>query len=245
MKNWWWIGILILALGCNKPDAPDCFQSSGDDTSELRELPGPIEKIEHFDLIDVVLIPGTSSELIVHAPSNLIPEVTTKYNNGVLTIENLNTCNFVRSYSRDFRVEVTVDTTLKEYRYESQGKLTCTDTLDLNAFKLELFDASGDVDLWMRANDLKCFNHTGVATINLNGSSQQAEYFHQGYGTFDALDMISNVTLAGNNSISNLRLTAFDYLFCTISDAGNIYYLGEPDTIDSEISGDGELISLD
>ncbi|NQX92295.1 MAG: hypothetical protein HRT74_09300, partial [Flavobacteriales bacterium] len=73
---------------------------------------------------------------------------------------------------------------------------------------------------------------------------RQAEFFHQGYGTFDALDMISNVTLAGNNSISNLRLTAFDYLFCTISDSGNIFYLGEPGTIDTEISGEGELISL-
>ncbi|NQX92960.1 MAG: DUF2807 domain-containing protein, partial [Flavobacteriales bacterium] len=150
MKNLWWIGILmIVAWGCNKPDAPDCFQSSGDDAMELRELPGPVEKIEHFDLIDVVLIPGTSNEVTVHAPSNLLPEVTTKYNNGVLTIENLNTCNFVRSYSRDFRVEVVVDTTLKEYRFESQGNLSCSDTLDMSNFLLELYDASGDVDLWL------------------------------------------------------------------------------------------------
>ena len=170
MKNLIYLFVALLALGCNKPDAPDCFQSSGKDASEVRVFDGAVKRIEHYDLIDVVLVPGDENSVVVNAPSNLMPEIITSFNNGVLTIENKNTCNFVRSYKKDFIVEVQVGPEFKSYYFEGQGNVTSSDTLNLQSFEMEAYTASGDVDLLLNADDVKCFNHTGVANFRFVGN---------------------------------------------------------------------------
>ncbi|MGB0422722.1 MAG: head GIN domain-containing protein [Flavobacteriales bacterium] len=244
MKNLIYLFAVLLAVGCNKPDAPDCFQSSGKDASEVRIFDGAVKKIEHFDLIDVVLVPGDENSCVVKAPSNLMPEIITSFNNGVLTIENKNTCNFVRSYKKDFIVEVQVGPEFNAYQFEGQGNVTCTDTLSLESMEMEVYTASGDVDLWLNAEEVKCFNHTGVANLRFVGNAESAEWFHQGFGTFDASSLRAETVLSNSNSVNRLRLFANSYLYAVIQASGNVYYRGNPEVIDLDRSGEGELLPI-
>lgn len=244
MKKFIYLFIPLVALSCNKPDAPDCFQSSGKDASEVRIFNSAVKKIEHFDLIDVVLVPGDENSCVVNAPSNLMPEIITSFNNGVLTIENKNTCNFVRSYKKDFIVEVTVGPEFNSYLFQGQGDVSCSDTLNLESLEIEAYTASGDVDLLVNAEDIKCFNHTGVANFRFVGNTESAEWFHQGFGTFDASSMRAQTVLSNSNSVNRLRLFANSYLYAVIQASGSIYYRGEPDVIDLEKTGDGELVPI-
>ncbi len=49
-------------------------------------------------------------------------------------------------------------------------------TLNLNSFEMEVYTASGDVDLWMNAEEVRCFNHTGVANFRFVGDVETAEW---------------------------------------------------------------------
>ena len=151
----------------------------------------------------------------------------------------------VRRYDREIVVEIEVTDALSSYRYQGQGNVTCEDTLALNRFIFETYDGSGDIDMLIRANDISCFNHTGVANYTWKGKSEGVEWFHQGYGAFDADEFYSKVALTNNSSINRLRVNASDYLFVVIENSGSTYYRGEPETIDAELNGDGELVSLD
>lgn len=247
MKKLTYILVLMIVVlsACDKPNAPDCFQSSGDDAQEIREFPGAITSIDHNDLVDVVLIPSTENRVTVKAPENLMPEITTSFNDGVLTIDNKNTCNVVRSYDRDIIVEIEVTDALRSYRYQGQGDITCKDTLSLDEFMFETYDGSGDIEMLIRANDVSCFNHTGVANYTWEGTAEGVEWFHQGYGAFDADRFYSKIALTNNSSINRLRVHASEYLFAVIENSGSTYYRGQPETIDTELNGAGELINLD
>ena len=240
-----WGLIIVAQVACDKPNAPDCFQSSGDDAQEIREFPSAITAIDHNDLVDVVLVPGTESKVIVRAPENLIPEITTSFDNGVLKIDNKNTCNVVRNYDREIVVEVEVTEALRSYRFQGQGDVTCKDTLALDEFMFETYDGSGDIEMLIRANDVSCFNHTGVANYTWEGEADGVEWFHQGYGAFDADRFYAKIALTNNSSINRLRVHASEYLFAVIENSGSTYYRGEPGTIDAELNAAGELISLD
>ena len=103
--SWSLIAIIIFPLlsGCEK--ICDCAKSTGTIISEPRTLTA-IDQIELNDNIDLIIHFNSTPNLKVTAGKNLISEVITNVDNGVLRIKNENDCNWVRDFNSTMIVEV-------------------------------------------------------------------------------------------------------------------------------------------
>ena len=90
----------IIVTACNKPNAPDFIKSTGEQTTETRFI-NSFSSIDLNGKITLYLISGNENKIEIKAGKNLIPKITTQVNQSVLTIDNNNTFNWVRSYKKD------------------------------------------------------------------------------------------------------------------------------------------------
>ena len=242
--NWhiWALCFYVGMLSCNSPNSPDCFKSAGNPGIEERQVAGEITEIELNDLIDLVLSDRGDGLIQLEGPENLLQDVSTSFENGRLTIQNNNTCNFVRRFDHRIKVEVS-SLNLERLDYWGQGNVSSQDTIRGERLVFESKHGSGDVDMSLDLDTLKVFIHAGVAGINLNGNASWFEAFHQGYGLFDASDLNCNLVLCQSNSINNMHLQVQDYLLAILQSKGNIFYSGAPDEIDLVRNGTGQLYS--
>lgn len=231
--------LFALVTGCNKPDAPDCFQSSGEVVTENRLLGIPIDRIRLEDNVDLEIIWGQQLMAEVTGPENLIPEITTVMEEGVLVIRNDNSCNFVRSLSNKFKV--TLFAQPNYIRYIGAGSITSPIALPANEFTLDIEDASGKIDMSFDADSLNCLIGSGVCDITLSGQTRVVSLYNQGLSPINASALDAEIALVNNNSLNDIFLRAEEYLFALIQSSGSVYVDGNP-TVVSEILGSGELV---
>lgn len=244
-----WLRFLVAASllwSCNKPDAPDCFQKAGDPAVESRTLSAAVSRIELTEYIHLQLSnpDGQAPYVIVEAPENLLPEIITELDgDGVLTIRNDNTCNFMRRY--DHLIRVTYVGPLEHVVNRGTGDLTSTEALTTALFELENRDASGVIQLdFAGAESVIVKDHTGVGDVTLTGTTEVLELFNQGWGPLDASGLQATTALTNNTSINVLRVRATDYVYTEINGPGNTEVFGNPGFIDILDQGDGEMIEM-
>ncbi len=231
----------LLLFGCDKEDAPDCFQKAGNEATVVRELDHRIRKIEITDMIELELVQSEENFIEITGPENLLPEIITEYSNGdELKISNDNTCNFVRSFKVKFTVRIYSD--VEEILNLGEGSITSINTIERDYFLLENEQTSGDIDLDFNCDSVFVLMHNGVSKIHLSGSAQETHLYHNGLGTFDASNLISEYTSVNQSSINDIHVHSNHYLFVYLSSRGNAYYSGSPSNIDLDREGSGELI---
>ena len=247
MKEWLcFLVALFLLWSCNKSNAPDCFQKAGDPAVESRTLSAPVTRIELTEHIHLQLSnpDGQEPHVIVEAPENLLPEIITALDDqGVLTLRNDNTCNFMRRY--DHLIRVTYVGPLEHVVNRGTGDLTSTEALTTSVFELENRDASGVIHLdFAGAESVIVKDHTGVGEVTLTGTTDVLELFNQGWGPLDASGLVATTALTNNNSINVLRVRATNYVYTEINGPGNTEVFGNPGFIDVLDLGDGEVIEV-
>src|SRR5688572_6814 len=95
----------VFLAGCAKENAFDCLKSTGKIVTETRQL-AAFNTIHVKDNLDVTLIPDSVYYAEVTCGDNLQANVNTEIRNGELWIENINKCNWVRSYKKPMEVKV-------------------------------------------------------------------------------------------------------------------------------------------
>ncbi len=235
------ITVVSLLQGCNRENAPDCFQSAGDDKSIARDIE-PFESIEIFDYIQIELLDTNFTAVEITGPENLLPEVITEVKDGILIIRNDNTCNFTRSYKREITVRI-CSPEFKNIQNHGTGNLKSINTLNGNVFKIENRDAAGLIELDVDVDTAAVYTHTGVCDVVIKGRAFKSVLFEQGVGYTDASNLSSDFTYVNNSSLNNIFVNARVYLFGYVKFSGNIYFSGNP-TIDQEIDGEGRLIPI-
>lgn len=245
MRKFFVAVLIVIAwhlLACNKENAPDCLQSAGEDGVEVR-IVSAFTSIELRDYMHFVLVQDSVYKIEVEGPENLLGDVATEVSEGQLKVENLNTCNFVRSFKRTItvRIHAPIFSIVENY---ATGNVECADTLRGNSLVWNNRHAAGTVKLLTRMDTLKVLSHTGVADVIVNGRVQHAEWFNQGLGTVDGRNCVSAETFVNNSSINDVFVHPSGYFYAFIRYSGNIYYQGSPNFIDQNIEGTGKLLPL-
>lgn len=234
--------LCLLMMACNRPDAPDCFQTAGNAAIERRTVEA-FSQLELRDYIHYEFHPGEESYLEIEGPANLLSDVTTGVENGRLLVRNQNTCNFVRSFKN--RIVVRFFGPLpREVDHFATGDVSCADTLRGHFLVWNNRHAAGKVMLLSAIDTLSLQMHTGVASISVAGRALQLELYNSGLGVLDARNCPSMATFVNNSSISDIYTHPLGYFFVLINERGNVYYTGEPTAIDRTGEGDGELHRL-
>lgn len=234
-----YIFYILFVLSCKKENAFDCFKSSGSDISETRIL-GNFNSIELKNKVDVNITNGNDFKIEVVAGKHIIKNISTKVVNGVLVIENENTCNFVRGYKRI----VTVNVTLPKLEGIVKNNGVGTIRFEQNYIQDTLVvrtESSGDIYVNGKYNQIRTSAH-GNGDIYLNGLCNSLYVYTFGTNYLKAENLIIKdyafvETLSLGDCYLNVdNIQKFDY---NIHRSGNIYYTGNPITINDFSSKDG------
>lgn len=232
--------MLITSYSCNKENAPDCFQKAGKTETERRSL-ALFESIEIRDYLFVELYDSSEYFIEVTAPRNLIPEVVTNVEENELIIRNDNSCNWVRSYDRNIVVRIYAPEFGPIENYGTGG-ISSIRTITQHKLVIDNRHSAGTIDLTIDVDSVAIRSHTGVADVLLKGHAGTSEFFAQGYGWIDGRNLHTTQAYVNNSSINNVYVNASDYLFGVLYYSGSIYYSGDPDFVESDIQGSGEMV---
>lgn len=239
MKKFYYIAILITIVGCN-PDGAGCFKPTGS-LETVSTVLADYSTIKISGNIDVRLTNGLSKGVKLTAGRNLIQGIRMEVIEGVLYLDNLNTCNWTRKYINPV-VEIT-NPDLIEIVQQGSGKVISTETLTYDQLKLESSGGAGEYNLEVNIRSLAIVSNE-VANYYLSGSVDELRVgFYSSDGIFYGEKLLTNdcvVTHQGSNTI---------HLNVANSLSGGIYSLGNvilhqqmPTSVDVEETNSGKLI---
>lgn len=238
------LGALYLVLcfaSCKKEHMFDLFKSTGEMTTEVRDLTPFTEIFVGNNKVNVIITQANKYQVEVEAGENLIKSITTEVRDGKLYIENENKCNFVRSYKKEITVHVYLPSLINIY-HDGTGKITGTNTLMADTLDI-VTKSAGDVVLDVNCYNLRTHMHS-CADITVTGISNDHLCFATGNGFLHGDNLTSIYTWIFANTTGDIHISVSGLLIVDIVSIGDVYYSGNPPTIQKRLIGSGRLIPL-
>lgn len=230
----------ILLSSCQKENQFDCLKSTGKMSSEERTIPA-YTGIDVNDNVNVFITQSELQELKVEAGENLLENIITEVKDGILYIENINKCNWIRSYKPEVNVYLSTNT-LKNIRFRGFGKLKSLNKYSSKGFYVDMWEASGDLELDLECDTVFLKSHTGSANIECSGSTEVLVLYMSGTGIIDASKLQSSYALVINRDVGDLHVNVNWMMDAEIYSRGDIFYYGDPVHINLLKEGEGKLI---
>lgn len=195
----------------------DRITGSGSVKTEERTLTG-FTKVSTSGSTNVFITQGAEFNVMVKAYENLIPYLETEVVNGTLEVHYKENTNVKNDNS-----EVYITLPALTGAYISGSANIETDGI-FNGSTLEA-SISGSGNLTFDAGTYDEFNYSSSGSGNLKAFGVTTKY--------------SDISISGSG---NAETTATQSLNVRISGSGTVYYKGDPETVDTEISGSGKVI---
>lgn len=231
--------LLIILILCLLAAFPSCKKgplSVGPIVSQTRVLDN-FSEVRVNEYIHLSLVRSDTCYIEITTGKNIIDNITTEVNNGVLTICNTTSYNWVRPYN--YQCEATLYfKDIRNFIFGAYGTLTTqnnyTGTLPPTDFyRFEVDGGSGDIYLNINnCNDFRLVYQYGTSRCDLQGSgNKNLAIYKRSYGIINAQNYEAETVHATSNSASDCYVNASNYIEAIINDIGNIYYKGVPDSI--------------
>lgn len=231
---------ITLLNSCGKDPFCNCFESTGSKTSEIRTL-NSFSTIEVFNNVSVNWHRSNDQKLVVTCGSNLIDGIQTDVEAGILKIRNNNRCNWMRDPGNTFLVDV-YSPDLSAIICRTVGDITCKDTVRNSVFLAESWDGTGTIKLNLDVSEAYLKIHTGPVDIIANGHTDYCYLYNTGNGYIRAEGLQTSDAFVMSRSTGDCYVNSDNNLQVKIDYQGDIYYLGQPLNIQSQITGTGRLI---
>jgi hypothetical protein len=235
--------LLLTLASCKKENALDCFKSNGKDVSEFRKTES-FSTVKINNKIDVTIFKGPEYKVEVRAGAPIIKNIATRVTGGELSLENNNTCNFVRGYKKTVQVNITAPY-VKLVFNDGVGTVRFSDDFVQDTLLVKAGN-SGDIHINGHFNEIRTSSH-GNGDIYINGATNTLFVYAKGTNFLNAQNLsVYDYAFIETLSIGDCYLNAenlqkFEY---NIWKSGNIYYTGNPAEIKdfSDHKGTGQAI---
>ena len=233
--------VILSFTSCEK--ICDCAKGTGDIVSEYRSI-SSFQQLELYNNIDLVIHIDSNPKLKITAGKNLISEITTVNDNGILRIRNKNNCNWVRDFNTSIVVEVWTPSLNYLMAKDATGDIYLEDSLYCNGFYFDSFSSTGQFHFKLKGPEAHLNINNGPADISAIGKVDNFYLYGAGYGRLDCVNLHSDYVFVTNRGTNNFYVTAQRLIDASIFGTVNIYYQGNPMTIVKKEFGQGKLISL-
>ena len=231
--------LLIILILCFLATFSSCKKAPltvGSIVTEIRQLPDFYE-VHVNDNINISLVRSDTCYIEITTGKNIIDNITTEVNNGVLSICNTTTCNWIRPY--DYTLHATLYfKDITNFIFASSGTLDTKNNYtgqiaSPNYYRFEIHGGSGDVDLNVNnCNDLRIVYQYGSSHLNLHGEdNHNLVIYKRSYGVIEAQNYDAETVHVTTDSPSDCYISASESIDATINNLGNIYYKGDPASI--------------
>ncbi|MEI6899286.1 MAG: DUF2807 domain-containing protein [Bacteroidota bacterium] len=235
------LGIMILwgSTGCKK-SGTNCISNSGDVIFEKRIL-ADFDSINVAGNVNLIITMDSINSVTVESGKNIIDGITTTVDNHLLSINNTNMCNWLRSYNIPLNVHISAKNLQKIY-YNASGNITTTNTLYAYSFGIIAEEGCGTIDIDMNIWTGYFTLQQGTVNFILRGRCAINSVFCGDYGLMDCSKLNTGYTFVTNQGSNDCYVQASQYLDATIKSIGNIYYSGNPDSLFTHYHGSGKII---
>ena len=231
--------IAVVGWSCKKTSICECFEAAGKPASIIRTIDG-FNQIVVNDDINVFISQG-AQQVEIQGGENLIENIATNVSGGVLTLQNNNICDWMRSYKKSIiNVYITIPN-LTSILSNGVGSIQSTDTLRFDTLQIQTKSAS-DINLLLRSKSV--YAHMfGTSDLTLTGSADLFECnFFAGTGFVYCDGFKSGYTFISHNSTGDCYVSPLGELDVIIYKYGNVYYKGSPSPISVKTFSSGQLI---
>ncbi|MEE4260111.1 MAG: DUF2807 domain-containing protein [Bacteroidales bacterium] len=234
--------LMLFASSCQKASVGDCLKSTGSITIEERPITG-FHTIELKDNIELELHSSNINSLSIEAGKNLLGGIRTTVVDSVLTIENNNSCNWVRDYDAPLKAYLNF-IRLDTIQYRSIGDISSIDTVFVENLVINVWEGAGNISFVVNARMLFCNLHYGTVDFKMIGRSENCFVYSASFGLVDNLQLISKNVYLKTKSSNDVYVNATHTMDVSLEGIGHVYYKGSPPDISLNKTGSGELIRL-
>ena len=244
-----WI-LLVVLVSCDIDNVSDCFQSTGAIISTEFQVE-PFTKIRFENDISLVLKQDSIQQVVIETGENLLSNIQVKVENGVLIIQDNNSCNLVREYGVT-KAYISVSN-LTEIRNSSSRDITSNGVLNFPSLSLvsnttgniEGTNKSGDFilqvvceDFYVSANGQSIFYITGdTKNANLKFTDEWPRFEEENF-KIDTLSFLQR-------SATYIKVSPQKKVSGEIRGTGDVILVNRPDIIEVEEFFTGRLIIED
>lgn len=239
LRYLWVLFPLLLLMSCKKEQMGDCLKGKGERTEEKRSITG-VRKIELHDHVDLRIVKSSSEGVEVHAGENLIPLIKTRKKGERLTIRDLNTCHWVRSYDKVPKVVVRTKRLLRLENH-STSDISMKGKLQGKRFHYAQWNGMGEVKLRIDVDSLCLEQHTGSANIQCSGRCETADLYLGGHGFMKLRDLSCRKVWAHNAGSGDMELHVTEELGAKVESLGSIFFEGDGELLEAYDEGDGDI----
>ena len=231
--------LILIANSCN---LENCYQASGTEKTEIRQVPN-FNEIEINDVFDVYLQQDSINAIKITCGKNLIPQISTIVSDQKLSLSNKNICNWARSFKN--RIKVTISFVSIDYLLlNGECNIFTKDTLHGNIIIIDNFSSVSKMQLSLNYDTIHFSLHSGTGDFILNGNTDIAYYYIYGTGYLFSEELVCSKIFITNGSTGDCYINATNSLFVSIIGNGDIFYKGEPEINFGEMNSKGRLIKI-
>lgn len=235
-------GVLILItwlISCDSEDALDCFQKTGEIT-EHGVILEPFYMVRVQNEVDVYLSNATEQQVVIRAGKNLIPEIKLTVEDGILSIENNNTCQWHRTPGNP-GVYIASDLVRKVEIFD-YSNIYSVDTLKRD--RMDLYsDGTGNFEMTVLVNSMK-IESAYISNFMISGEAGFLELNLFNDSRFLARDLaVIDISIMHRGS-NLVEVNPQHSLTGTLERTGDIRYYHKPQVLDVLISGTGKILDF-
>ena len=243
MRHKYFILILsmVTMLSCKRESMCDCVKSAGKENAIYHDVKD-FNCIFIRDKMDLHLTQGPNFEVRVEAGANLQRLIKVELEGETLNVFNNNRCNWVRGYKHKINIYITAPY-FKYLKNGGLGTISSTGTIVQDEISLRA-ENSGDFHLDVNTDRVVCSAH-GNGDTYLTGVTKRLESDYTGTNYLYAYGLeVKDYIYLHSVSIGNAQVSAPEngLMDIVIDRTGNIYYKGNPATINLTRNNKGELI---
>lgn len=238
---------LLFLLGCDKEDAPDCFQTAGKIIEKEIQV-DPFDELIVYEGINLFIEQGAEHRVVVKSGENLMNEITANVIDSRLILRNDNGCNFVRDYNIT-SIHVTVPDLVWLQNagnkvIKSVGELHFENIWlrSLNQEHAKGVYTVGDFDLHL-VSDYVRVTGDDFSNFFLRGETDYLNlYIANGDGRVEADQLIAGTVEIQHRGTNKLFVNPLQVLKGEIRSTGDVISVNRPPVVEVESFYTGKLI---
>jgi hypothetical protein len=234
--------ILFIMLATTSCSPESCPLNAGNTSSENRDLPS-FQEISLLDKIDLILTPDSVQSIRVVAGKNLLSAITTSVSEGILTVADNNHCKLLRTDASPVQVYISTGQ-LQKISYMGAGNVSSTDTIRNTVFTIDCANGSGSINLKIVADSVNSIIRTRNTDITLSGHGSYVYVYCAEEGDANFSQFQARTVSVISKTLRDIYVNVSDSLDASVLYKGNVYYLGNPISIQSTVSNSGKLIQV-
>ncbi len=203
----------IVFAACSKTK----LRGSGSVIEDTRSLP-PFTTIQSDGSTDIEVRPSSEDKVIVKGYENLVPAFETEVNNNTLTLKYKE--KYINIKNNNISV-VVYSTSVSKVSVNGSGTVNIRSGMNAPSFEASI---NGSGEVYFGDNDFEIVRYRINGSGSIYGRPAKAESAY--------------INISGSG---DAEVTATKYLEARISGSGDVKYWGNPQTVNSDISGSGKV----